>query len=110
MGFPFFFGGLYLCQNKRRTPWKKMYAHEHVIDSQLKSGIRPTAHAERDEAEQWAGTQHLADADHIWAAVLVVVVHIDREVVDHMGVGHSDMVAAGKAPHPLRARSKTCHL
>lgn len=85
-----------------------MYANKHVINAQITSGVRPTAHAERDEGEQWTDTQHLADADRILAAVHVVV-HIGRELVDRMRVGHSDMVAAGKAPHPLRARSKTYH-
>lgn len=43
------------------------------------------------------------------SVVVLVVVHTDRAVVDHTGVGHLYMVAAGKAPHPLRARSKTYH-
>lgn len=87
---------------------KKMYAAKHVINSRSKSEVRPTAHVERDEVEQWVDSQHLAVVDDILAVVLAVV-RIGRVIVDRMGVGHSDMVAAGEAPHPLRARSKTYH-
>lgn len=70
--------------------------------------VRPTGHVERGEGDQWMDRRVLADTDHI-PGVFLVVVHIDRAAAGHTGVGRLHMVAAGKAPHPLRARSKTCH-
>jgi hypothetical protein len=49
-----------------------------------------------------AGRQILADTACILIDVLVVV-HIDRVAVEHMAAA-----AAGKASHPLQARSTTC--